>query len=395
MKLARALCALVLVATMFAPLDADAQRRRARRPPAPPPPPAVAQHVTIMDAATGAILACETCNEPIPPASMAKLMTVLVVLEELQAGRINYRTHFRVSEYAWREHGAMSTGSHMFLPLNSYVAVSDLLQGAIIVSANDACVVLAEGIAGSEAAFVERMNRRARELGLTTARFSNVTGVDDPAQRISSADLARLARYIIVNYPDFYQVYSRREFTFSRRTQANRNPLLGAYPGADGVKTGHTDESGYGLIGSAVQDGQRRIIVFNGLPTMASRNSEAQRLMRAAFNDYAMTTFAEAGAEIGQAQVRLGSRRMVPLVTEREITIVGPRGAQQNLTAHIVYDGPLAAPVRRGQVVARLVVEGPNFERQEFPLQAGRRVGKANWFVRAWEGLRLTFFGPS
>ena len=395
MKLARALCALTLVATMALPLDADAQRRRARRPPAAPPPPAVAQHVTIMDAASGTILACENCNEPIPPASMAKLMTVLVVLEELQSGRINYRTHFRVSEYAWREHGAMSTGSHMFLPINSYVAVGDLLQGAIIVSANDACVVLAEGIAGSEAAFVERMNRRARELGLTTARFSNVTGVDDPGQRISSADLARLARHIIVNYPDFYQVYSRREFTFNRRTQQNRNPLLGAFPGADGVKTGHTDESGYGLIGSAVQDGQRRIIAFNGLPTMAARNTEAQRLMRAAFNDYAMRTFAEAGAEIGQAQVRLGSRRTVPLVTEREITIVGPSGAQQNMTAHIVYDGPLRPPIRRGQVVARLVVEGPNFARQEFPLAAGRRVGKANWFARAWEGLRLTLFGPS
>lgn len=394
MKLARALCALILVVTMALPLDADAQRRRARRTPAPPPPPAVAQHVTIMDGATGAILDCENCNEAIPPASMAKLMTVLIVLEQLQSGRINYNTHFRVSEYAWREHGAMSEGSHMFLPLNSYVAVADLLQGAIVVSANDACVVLAEGIAGSEAAFAEMMNRRARELGLTTAHFTNATGVDDPAQRISSADLARLTRYIIVNYPAFYQVYSRREFTFNRHTQQNRNPLLGAYPGADGVKTGHTDESGYGLIGSATQNGQRRIIVFNGLPTMASRNSEAQRLMRSAFNDYAMRRFAEAGAQIGEAEVRLGSRRTVPLVTEHEITIVSPRAVQQNLTAHIAYEGPLRAPIRQGQVVARLVIEGSGFETQEYPLVAGRRVGKANWFVRAWEGLRLTLFGP-
>jgi D-alanyl-D-alanine carboxypeptidase (penicillin-binding protein 5/6) len=325
---------------------------------------------------------------------MAKVMTILIVLEQLRAGRINYNTHFRVSEYAWREHGAMSDGSHMFLPLNTYVAVADLVQGAIVVSANDACVVLAEGIAGSEAAFVELMNRRARELNLRTAHFTNVTGVDDPAQRISSADLARLTRHLIVNYPAFYEVYSRRQFTFNRHTQQNRNPLLGAYQGADGVKTGHTDQSGYGLIGSAVQDGQRRIIVFNGLPTMAARNSEAQRLMREAFNDYAMRAFAEAGAEIGEAQVRLGSRRTVPLVTERAITIVSPRAAQQNLRAHIVYEGPLAAPIRRGQVVARLVIEGPGFETQEFPLAAGRRVGKANWFARAWEGLRLTFFGP-
>jgi len=394
MKLSRALCALLLVVTMAFPLDADAQRRRARRAPPPPPPPAVAQHVTIMDGATGAILACENCNEPIPPASMAKLMTILIVLEQLEAGRISYNTHFQVSEYAWREHGAMSTGSHMFLPIHSYVAVADLVQGAIVVSANDACVVLAEGIAGSEAAFVDMMNRRARELGLTTARFRNVTGVDHPEQRISSADLARLARHIITTYPRFYEVYSRRSFTFNNRTQQNRNPLLGAFPGADGVKTGHTDASGYGLVGSAVQNGQRRIVVFNGLPTMAARNAEAQRLMRAAFEDYAMHTFAQAGAEIGQARVRLGSRRTVPLVTEREITVVGLRAAQQNMTAHIVYNGPLTPPIQRGQEVARLVIEGPGMAPQEFPLQAGRRVGKANWFARAWEGLRLTFFGP-
>jgi serine-type D-Ala-D-Ala carboxypeptidase (penicillin-binding protein 5/6) len=395
MKLARALCALALVATLFAPLDADAQRRRARRAPAPPPPPAVAQHVTIMDAGSGAILACENCNEPIPPASMAKLMTVLIVLEQLRAGRINYNTHFKVSEYAWREHGAMSTGSHMFLPLNAYVAVGDLVQGAVVVSANDACVVLAEGIAGSETAFVELMNRRARELGLTTAQFRNVTGVDHPEQRISSSDLARLTRHLIQNYPAFYEVYSRRQFSFNRRTQQNRNPLLGAFQGADGVKTGHTDESGYGLIGSAVRDGARRIVVFNGLPTMASRNSEAQRLMRAAFENYAIRTIAEAGQEMGEGQVRLGSRRTVPLLAQREIMIGGPRGAQQNLTAHIEYDGPLAPPIRRGQVVARLVIEGPGYPRQEFPLTAGRNVGRANWFVRAWEGLRLTIFGPS
>jgi D-alanyl-D-alanine carboxypeptidase (penicillin-binding protein 5/6) len=256
-------------------------------------------------------------------------------------------------------------------------------------------VLLAEGIAGSETAFVEMMNRRARELGLTTARFRNVTGVDDPEQRISSADLARLARHLIQHFPEFYEVYSRREFTFNRRTQQNRNPLLGAFPGADGVKTGHTAESGYGLIGSAEMNGQRRIIVFNGLPTMAARNTEAQRLMRSAFDDYALRTIAEAGEQVGEARVRLGSRRTVPLVTQNEIRIGGPRGAQQNLTAHVVYDGPLSPPIREGDVVARLVVEGPGFERQEFPLAAGRRVGRANWFARAWEGLRLTFFGPS
>jgi serine-type D-Ala-D-Ala carboxypeptidase (penicillin-binding protein 5/6) len=393
----RKLGAFALVALMVLALapDADAQRRRARRAPAPPPPPAIAQHVTIMDGASGAILRCEDCEAPVPPASMAKLMTVLIVLEHLRAREITMSTRFRVSEYAWREHGAMSTGSHMFLPINAEVAVSDLLQGAVIVSANDACVVLAEGIAGSEAAFVALMNRRAGELGLRSARFRNVTGVDDPEQRISSADLARLTRYLINTYPEFYPVYSRRQFTFNNRTQMNRNPLLGAYAGADGVKTGHTDDSGYGLIGSAVLNGDRRIIVFNGLPPMSSRNSEAQRLMRAAFNDYAITQVAEAGAEVGEARVRLGSRSTVPLVAQQNIMIGGARGAQDGLTAHIVYDGPLRAPIAKGDVVARLVIEGPNFQTQEFPLAAGRRIGRANWFSRAFEGLRLTLFGPS
>jgi D-alanyl-D-alanine carboxypeptidase (penicillin-binding protein 5/6) len=322
-------------------------------------------------------------------------MTVLVVLEELQSRRISYETRFTVSEYAWREHGAMSTGSHMFLPLNASVSVRDLIQGAVIVSANDACVVLAEGIAGSEEAFVARMNARAQALGLETARFRNATGVDDPEQRISSADLARLARHIMVNYPAFYRVYGRREFTYNNRTQQNRNPLLGAFEGADGVKTGHTDESGYGLVGSALLNGQRRIIVFNGLPSMAARRSEALRLMRSAFNDFNMVTVAARGAQVGEARVRLGSRRAVPLVAARDIVIGGTRQSQTGLTATIVYDGPLNPPLREGQVVARLVIQGPNFPAQEFPLAAGRRVGRANWFAQAWEGLRLTMFGPS
>lgn len=379
--------AMLLAATLHIG-DADAQRRRA-----PAAPPALAQHVTIMDAQTGVLLACDNCEQPIPPASMAKLMTVLIVLERLQSGEITLDTRYPVSEYAWREHGAQSSGSHMFLPLNATVAVRDLLRGAVIVSANDACVVLAEGIAGSEDAFVALMNQRAQELGLRSARFRNVTGVDDPEQFISTADLARLARYLILTYPDFYRTYAEREFTFNERTQQNRNPLLGSFPGADGVKTGHTDESGYGLVGSAVLNDQRRIIVFNGLPTMAARASEAQRLMRAAFNDYAVTRVAAAGDVVGEAEVRLGGRRAVPLIAQADIVIGGPRGVQETLSAHIVYDGPLPSPVSEGDVVARLVIEGPGFTRQEFPLAAGRRVGRANWVARAWEGLRLTLFG--
>lgn len=378
------LAALSLAAALFAAPLANAQTSAFTT---------TAQHVTILDSATGALLYCNDCETPMPPASMSKIMTVLLVAEALQAGRITLDTTYTVSEYAWRN-GAMSDGSHMFLPLNSTATVRDLLRGAIVVSANDACIVLAEGMFGSEEAFVAEMNRRAQALGLRTARFRNSTGLPDPDHVISSADLARLARHLIETYPDIYRIYSEREFRYNNRTQQNRNPLLGALTGADGVKTGHTDASGYGLVGSAVLNGQRRIIVFNGMRTMADRRSEGLRLMRAAFHDFSITQMAAAGEQVGEAQVWLGSRRAVPLVAQRDIVIGGPRGVQQGLTAHIVYNGPLRPPFREGDVVARLVVEGPGFQTQEFPLAAGRNIGRANWFSRAFEGLRLTLFGP-
>lgn len=352
-----------------------------------------ARHVAIMDGETGILLYCDHCEEPMPPASMSKLMTVLIVAEQLAAGRATLDTQYPVSEYAWR-HGAVSDGSHMFLPLGGQVSVRDLLHGVITVSANDACVVLAEGLFGSEEAFVVEMNRRAQALGLQSARFRNATGLPDPDHVISAADLAHLSRHIIQTYPEIYRIYAERDFTYNNHTQQNRNPLLGAFEGADGVKTGHTNDSGYGMVGSAVLNGRRRIIVFNGLHTMAARREEGLRIMRAAFHDFAAHRIAAAGDTLGEAQVRLGSRATVPLVAQREIAIGGPRSVISGLSAHIVYEGPLNTPIAEGDVVAQLVVEGPGFERQSFPLAAGRRVGRANPFTRAWEGLRLTLFGP-
>lgn len=353
-----------------------------------------ARHVTIMDAATGLVMLCSDCETPMPPASMSKLMTVLLVAERLQSGQLTLETRFRVSENAWR-HGAMSDGSHMFLDINSEVSVGDLLRGVIVVSANDACVVLAEGVAGSEEAFVVEMNRRAEQLGLRSARFRNSTGLPDPDHVISSADLARLARHLIVSYPELYRIYSEREFTYNNRRQENRNPLLGAVEGADGVKTGHTEDSGFGMVGSAVLNGQRRIIVFNGLASMAERRSESARLMRAAFHDFSAHRLFAAGEQVGEAEVRLGGRRTVPLVAQTDIAVAGPRAVQSGLAARVIYNGPLPSPIGEGDVVARLVVEGPGFQTQEFPLAAGRRIGRADWFSRAFEGLRLTLFGPS
>ncbi len=352
------------------------------------------RNVAIMDGASGAMLYCDGCDVPMPPASMSKLMTVLMVAERLASGQLSMDTRFRVSERAWR-HGAVSDGSHMFLELNSEVSVRDLLAGVIVVSANDACIVLAEGISGSEEAFVAAMNRRAQEMGLSTARFRNTTGLPDPDHLISAGDLARLAQFLIREFPDLYQLYSQRTFTYNNRTQENRNPLLGAFAGADGVKTGHTSVSGYGLVGSAELDGRRRIIVFNGARSMAERRSEAVRLMRAAFHDFALTRVASAGDVVGEAEVRLGGRRAVPLVAQGDIVVGGTRAVQSGLSASIVYEGPLQSPIREGDVVAHLVIEGPGFETQSFPLAAGRRIGRANWFSRAFEGLRLTLLGPS
>lgn len=398
----RAIWTLLLAAVLVFQTADSADARRARRSQArtniervaPAPIPAGAQHVTIMDGATGVLLACDDCEAPIPPASMSKLMTILIVAEKIKAGQISERTQYPVSENAWRN-GAMSDGSHMFLELNSTASVGDLMRGVIIVSANDACIALAEGISGSEAAFVAEMNKRAGELGLRSARFRNVTGLPDPEHVISSADLARLARIIMTEHSEIYRLYSQRSFTYNNHTQENRNPLLGAFTGADGVKTGHTAESGYGLVGSAVLNGQRRIIVFNGTRSMAERRSEAERLMRAAFFDYDIVRLAEPGATVGEADVYLGGRRTVPLVSKDGVAIGAPHASRAGMSAHISYQGPIRAPIEEGAVIAKLVVETPGAAPREFPLVAGRRIGGANWFAAFWTGLARSFGGGS
>ncbi|KAF0187351.1 MAG: D-alanyl-D-alanine carboxypeptidase [Hyphomonadaceae bacterium] len=358
---------------------------------APDPVVSAAQHIAILDHGTGQMLYCRDCDVAMPPASMSKLMTMLIVADQLRAKKITLDTQLPVSENAWR-HGAQSDGSHMFLDINSRVRVEDLIKGVVIVSANDACIVLAEGIAGSETAFVALMNQRAREIGLSSAQFRNVTGLPDPDHIISSRDLARVTSLLIRDYPELYRHYAERSFTYNGKTQENRNPLLGRVEGADGVKTGHTSVSGYGLIGSAQVNDQRRIIVFNGLPSMAARSAEAQRLMRAALFDFTVTSLFAKDAVVGQADVWLGSRSQVPLVATHDVSVAAHRSAYAGMTAHIVYEGPLQAPIKKGAVIARLVIEGPGVH-EEFPLAAGVKVGRANPFARAVFGLQQILGG--
>jgi D-alanyl-D-alanine carboxypeptidase (penicillin-binding protein 5/6) len=383
-----------VVALAFAPAAASAQ--------AADPLDTPVQHITILDFQTNRILYCRDCHEPIPPASMAKLMTLVVVAEKLKAGAIKWNTMLPVSENAWR-HGAVSDGSHMFLPIHSQVSVADLVHGVSIVSANDACIVLAEGISGSEEGFVALMNEEAQKLGLKTARFRNATGLDDPDQRISSADLARLARYIMANFPDIYRLDSQITFTFNGKTQQNRNPLLpgehtyaGAFSfaGADGVKTGHTDESLYGLVGSAQVNGKRRIIVFNGARSMKERASEANRLMRAAFFDFDAKRLFEKGQKVGEADVWMGARKTVPLVATAPVDIGFHRAVKSQIHVKIVYDKPVPAPIKKGDVIGDLVITGPaGVESQKIPLAAGEKIGRANIFSRALFGAKTLFGG--
>jgi D-alanyl-D-alanine carboxypeptidase (penicillin-binding protein 5/6) len=333
-----------------------------------------ASHALIMDFETGDILYSKNGDQPMPPSSMSKLMTALMVFEAIEAGTLSLDDELPVSEYAWRVGGAASGGSTMFLDLNARARVEDLLRGIIVQSGNDACIVVAEALAGSEANFADAMTRRAHELGLETANFRNSTGLTAEGHLISPEDLGRLARHIIENHPDFYRLYSEREFTYNGIRQYNRNPLLGTFDGADGLKTGYTSEAGYGLTASAERQGERRIIVFNGTESMRARANEAERLMRSAFSDFVMARLAEPGAQVGEAEVYLGERATVPLRAAQGVAIGVHRRDRPALRAEVVYQGPLRAPVAEGDEVATLVVTLPGGRVEEYPLEAAQAV---------------------
>ncbi|MDF1767185.1 D-alanyl-D-alanine carboxypeptidase family protein [Maricaulis sp.] len=336
-----------------------------------------ASHAAILDVETGEILYALNGDEAMPPASMSKMMTVLMVVEALEAGSLSLDDELPVSEHAWRTGGAASGSSTMFLEVNSRARVEDLLRGVIIQSGNDACIVLAEAIGGTEAAFADMMTDRAHELGLTSASFANATGWPDPDHRISAIDLARLARLLIEDHPEYYGIWAEREFTYNGIRQYNRNPLLGVFSGADGLKTGHTEESGYGLVGSAERDGERRIIVFNGMGSNAARATEAERMMRAALSDYSLYHLFAAGDDVDhRAEVFMGDSDTVSLRVADDVTAGLHRRARRDLTVTVSYDGPLVAPIQEGDVVGTLIVEAPDYEAREYDLLAAESVSE-------------------
>jgi serine-type D-Ala-D-Ala carboxypeptidase (penicillin-binding protein 5/6) len=363
---------------------------------APPTFQTTARQAILIDFDTGAVLYEKDAESPMFPASMSKIMTSLLVFDELRAGRLQLDSTFRVSEKAWRK-----GGSKMFVNVKDEIKIEDLLRGIIVQSGNDASIVIAEGISGSEEAFAERMTERAIEIGLTNTQFRNATGWPDPDHVTTARDLAMLALFLIREYPEFYSLYSEREFTYGKSldgkpiTQGNRNPLLYKAVGADGLKTGHTEASGFGLTASAVRGDRRLVMVINGLDSVRARSSESERLLNWGFRVFDNYQLFEAGETVEEAKVWLGDAGVVPLVIEAPLAVTIPKSSRRGMRVKVMYDSPIPAPISAGVEVARIVVTAPDMEPISRPLKTASDVGQLDFFGRITSAFNFIIFGSS
>ncbi|PIK73109.1 D-alanyl-D-alanine carboxypeptidase [Methylobacterium frigidaeris] len=343
----------------------------------------LAPHAILIDADTGAVLFEKGADEPFSPASMAKLMTVEVLFDEMRKGKLGPDTEFTISENAWRRGGAGGGGSSMFAQLNSKVKLPDLLRGIIVQSGNDAAIAAAEGVAGTEDNFSQIMNRHAKEIGLERSTFRNATGYSAPDQKVTARDLAKLAIHLIEAYPENYKLFAEREFTWNKIRQQNRNPLLTLDIGADGLKTGYLEESGYGLTGSAVQNGQRLVLVVSGLKTARDRAAESRKLIEWGFRAFEARQVFAAGEAVAEAETFGGEKGRVPLVTKKPVRLLLPRGNSDRLVARATYQGPLTAPVEEGREVGRLKVTRGEQVVLDMPLYTAESVPAGTMTQRA------------
>ncbi|MEE7448801.1 D-alanyl-D-alanine carboxypeptidase [Methylobacterium radiotolerans] len=344
-----------------------------------------APHAILIDADSGSVLFEKAADERFSPASMAKLMTTDIVFEALKSGRLSMDTEFTVTEDAWKRGGAGGGGSSMFAQVNSRIKMADLLRGLIVQSGNDAAITIAENMAGSEEAFAGLMNQRAKEIGLTNSTFRNATGYSAPDQKVTARDMAKLALHIIETYPDYYKIFSEKEFTWNKIRQQNRNPLLALDIGADGLKTGYLEESGYALTGSAVQNGQRLVLVVSGLKTARDRAAESRKLMEWGFRAFEPRQVFAPGETVAEASVFGGQTGSVPLVAKKPVRVLLPRGSSDRVSAKVIYTGPLVAPVEEGQRVGVLRIQRGDTVALDQPLVAGAAVEPGTLSQRAMD----------
>jgi serine-type D-Ala-D-Ala carboxypeptidase (penicillin-binding protein 5/6) len=352
-----------------------------------------APHAILMDHASGTVLFEKAADERFQPASMAKLLTAEYVFNELKEGRLSLGDEFTISENAWRRGGAPSGGSTMYAEIHSRIPLRSLLRGLLVHSANDAAIALGEGIAGSEAAFADRLTQRAADLGLTNTRLQNAPGLYDPDQYVTARDLAILARHIIMSYPDYYKLFAEPEFTWNDIRQSNRNPLLDDGIGVDGLKTGYIKESGYGITASAKRNDQRLILVLGGLESEAERVTEATKLLDWGFRNFVQVTAFEADEIVAEASVYGGVDGGVPLKADGPIRVLVARDAGEALRARVVYEGPLVAPVEAGQRVGAFRVWNEERLIQEVPLYTAGSVERGPLHSRALDALGELLFG--
>lgn len=354
-----------------------------------------AREAIVLDPQTNTVLLNKDGMASMPPASMSKMMTIYMLFESLKDGRVSLDDKFRVSENAWRKGGAKSGSSTMFLPPNSEVRVEDLIRGIIVQSGGDACIAVAENLAGSEEAFARRMTDKARQIGMENTTFVNSTGWPDPNHRTTAYDLAILAERTIIDFPEYFHYYAEREFTYNDIRQANRNPLLYGYAGADGMKTGHTTEAGYGLTGTAKQGDRRLIVVVNGLESNRDRSTESARLLDWGFREFDNYALFRAGDTVEIAPVWLGTMPTVEMKIGRDLHLTMTRKARKNMKVTVSYQSPLPAPIAAGQNVGTLSVEAPGFETITTPLTASQDIGQLGMFGRLGAALEFLLWGES
>jgi D-alanyl-D-alanine carboxypeptidase (penicillin-binding protein 5/6) len=353
-----------------------------------------AKQVILVDHDTSTVLFEKNPDATMFPASMSKIMTALLVFDRLRDGSLSLESKLPISEKAWR-----MGGSKMFVRVGEEVSVEDLLRGIIVQSGNDASIVVAEAIGGSEEAFAELMTKRGREIGLGGTVYRNATGWPDPGHVTTARDLATLANYVIREFPEYYGYYSEREFTYGQSldgkpiTQSNRNPLLYQGVGADGLKTGHTEAAGFGLAASGVRDGRRLVMVIHGMDSVRARSQESRRLFDWGFREFANYALFKAGETVESATVWLGDKPAVPLVLEKDFTVTLPRGGRSGMKVVVNYQGPVSTPIAKGQQIAMLEVSGPGFETIRRPLYAAEEVGRLAFFGRIVSAISFIIFG--